>query len=118
MAKLDFNAINRPVLELTMMDEAKTAITVESPPEGLVEELEAILPELQDILAAKDDAAVEAAYDLAAKLISCNRQKLKVTVEDLKTKYWPKDPYANLLNFVYFLSAYQDFIHEINNAKN
>ena len=118
MAKLDFNAINRPVLELTMMDEAKTVITVTAPPEGLIEELQATLPELQSILAPGDNAAVDAAYGLAAKLISCNRQNMQVTVEDLKTKYWPKDRYTNLLSMTYFVSAYLDFIHEIENAKN
>ena len=118
MAKLDFNLINQPVLELTMMDEAKTAITVTSPAEGLVEELQDTVPELQNILKAGNETSVAAAYNLAARLMSCNRQGLQVTAEDLKTKYWPKDRYANLLNLVYFVSAYLDFIHEIENAKN
>lgn len=118
MARLDFNSINRPVLELTMMDEAKTIITVTSPTEGLVEELEATLPELQKVLAASDQGALDAAYDLAARVMSCNKQGLTVTVEDLRGKFWPKDRMRNLENLVFFFGAYMEFISEINSAKN
>lgn len=118
MAKLDFNQINRPVLELTMMDEAQTVIDVTTPTEGLVEELQATLPELQKIFAPGDQGTVDAAYDLAARLISCNKQRLAVCVDDLRSKYWPADRLTNLENLVFFFSAYADFIGEINNAKN
>lgn len=118
MAKLNFNEINRPVLELTMMDEAQTVITVTSPREGLVEELQATLPELDGILRAGDQAAMDTAYDLAARLINCNKQQLVVTPDDLRNKYWPKDRLTNLENLIFFFSAYMDFIGEINNAKN
>jgi hypothetical protein len=118
MAKLNFNTIRRPVLELTMMDEAKTNITVTTPNEGLVEELEVMLPELKDALAPGDENAVNTAYDLAARLISCNKEGLQVTVDDLRGKYWPKDRQANMENLVFFFSAYMDFIAEINSAKN
>ena len=118
MAKLNFNTIRRPVLELTMMDEAKTDITVTTPNEGLVEELEATLPELKAVLAPGDSGAIDAAYDLAARLISCNKENLQVTADDLRGKYWPKDRRANMENLVFFFSAYMDFISEINNAKN
>lgn len=118
MAKLNFNMINRPVLELTMMDKEQTVITVTSPSEGLVEELETTLPELQKILAPGDQGTVEAAYDLAARLISCNKEGLQVTAEDLKGKYWPADRLANMENMVVFFSAYMDFIAELNSAKN
>lgn len=118
MAKLNFNTINRPVLELTMADENKTEITVTTPPEELVEELEATLPELKNILSSADEAATDCSYTLAAKLISCNKQGLQVTAFELKNHYWPKNKTENLLYLVTFLSAYQDFINEINNAKN
>lgn len=118
MAKLDFNSINRPVLELTMADEGATNIAVTTPYEALVEELETTLPELKNILSGADEATTDCCYDLAAKLISCNKQELEVTAEELKTKYWPKNKTENLLYLVTFFSAYQDFINEINHAKN
>lgn len=118
MAKLDFNKINRPVLELTMMDEEHTVITVTTPTEGLVEELQETLPELQKILAPGDQGTVEAAYDLAARLISCNKQGLQVSADDLRSKYWPADRLANMENMVVFFSVYMDFVEELNNAKN
>ncbi len=118
MAKLDFNSINRPVLELTMADENKTNITVTSPYEELVEELETTLPELKNILTGGNTETMDCCYDLAAKLISCNKQELNITAEELKTKYWPKNKTENLLYLVTFFSAYQDFINDINNAKN
>ena len=114
----DFNALNRPTLPLCMCDEAKTVITVTTPSEVLVEELEATLPELKTIVAGKDDAAVTLCYDLAARLISCNREDLQVSVDDLRAKYWPEDKYANMLYLVAFFNAYLDYIAEINNAKN
>lgn len=118
MAKLDFNSINRPALELTMADENKTNITVTAPYEELVEELEATLPELKNTLTGDNPETEGHSYELAAKLISCNKQEIKVTAEELKTKYWPKNKTENLLYLVTFFSAYWDFIKEINNAKN
>lgn len=118
MAKLNFNTVNRPTLELTMMDEAKTVITVTSPNEGLVEELEATMPELQKVFEPGDQGTVEAAYDLAARLMSCNKEGLQVSVADLRGKYWPEDAITNMLYLTMFYSAYLDFIQEINNAKN
>ena len=118
MAKLDFRTFNRPVLELTMVDEAETVITVTSPSEGLVEELEAMLPELESIYSSGDKAAIDAIYDLAARLISCNKEDLQVSAGDLRGKYWPKAPVDNMLYAIGFYSAYMDFIGEINHAKN
>lgn len=118
MAKLDFNQINRPVLELTMMDKERTVITVTTPTEGLVEELQNTLPELQKIFAPGDQGTVDAAYDLAARLISCNKQGLQVSVDDLRSKYWPVDRLANMENLVFFYQAYTGFVAEINNEKN
>lgn len=118
MKMLNFNELNRPTLPMCMCDDAQTHITVTTPSEILVEELEATLPELQNIMAGKDDNAVNTCYDLAARLISCNREGLEVSADDLRTKYWPTDKYVNMLNLVAFFSAYLDFIKEINTAKN
>lgn len=119
MAKtLDFNKLSRPVLPMVMCDEAKTTIKVTSPREALVEELQATLPELQRIMDGKDQESVDLCYDLAARLISCNLADVEVTVEDLRTKFWPRDRIINQLYLVEFYKAYVDFIYEINHAKN
>ena len=118
MAKLDFNKINRPVLELTMEDEAQTNITVETPSEGLVEELEAMIPELDTIFSPDNPKSVDAAYDLAARLMSCNQEGVTVTADDLRTKYWRKNTIHNQLALMSFIGAYMDFLQEIKNAKN
>ena len=114
MAKtLDFNKINRPVLQLIMPNKDKTEIKVSTPSEALVEELQATLPELQKVLGGGDRESVELCYDLAARLINCNRSFIIVTAEELRTKYG-----LDLEGLIVFYNAYADFIQEINSAKN
>ena len=114
MAKtLDFNVIAPPTLPLIMRDDRRTEIIVTTPTEGLVEELQATLPELQSVLSGGDRESVELCYDLAARLINCNRSFITVTAEELRKKYG-----LDLEGLVVFYSAYADFIQEINSAKN
>lgn len=114
MAKtLDFNKVNRPVLQLIMQDEARTEINVSTPTESLVEELKEMLPELERVLAPGDKDSTLAAYDLAARLINCNRSLVRVTGEELLTKY-----HMDLESLLIFYGAYTDFITEIQEAKN
>ena len=114
MAKtLDFNTLTAPTLPLVMRDDRRTEIIVSTPSEGLVEELQAMAPELTEILDAGNTDSIKAVYGLAAKLISCNRSGLQVTAEDLRDKYK-----LNLEALVVFFSVYLDFLNEITNAKN
>lgn len=114
MAKtLDFNILCPPTLPLVMRDDARTEITVSTPTERLVEELQAVAPELNKVFAANDADSIKAVYELAAKLISCNRNGLTVTAEDLSGKYR-----LNLEALIVFYNVYTDFINEMINAKN
>lgn len=114
MAKtLDFNKLNRPVLQLVMQDDDKTVIKVTTPSVDLIEELQATLPELQANLTTGDKDAIALCYDLAARLINCNRSFVSVTAEELREKYR-----MDLESIVVFYSAYLDFIGEIASAKN
>lgn len=114
MAKtLDFNTITPPTLVLTMRDEGRTEIVVTTPTEMLVEELQALAPELTKLLGADNAESIKTAYDLAAKLISCNRSGLQVTADDLRKKYR-----LNLDALIVFYNAYLDFLNEITGAKN
>lgn len=113
MAKLDFNTVKRPTLELVMQDEGRTVIMVTTPKEALIEELQATLPELQGTLSTGDKESIDLCYDLAARLINCNRNFVTVTVEELRGKYG-----MDLESLLLFYSAYLDFISEIHDAKN
>lgn len=114
MAKtLDFNALRRPTLPLVMRDADKTQIKVTTPNEGLIEELQAVGPELQGIVSAGDADGIRAIYGLAARLISCNEEGLTVTAEDLRDKYR-----LGLFELISFFSVYTDFIGDITKAKN
>jgi hypothetical protein len=114
MAKtLDFNKVNRPVLHLIMQDDDRTQIKVSVPTEALVSELDEVAPQLQEVLSSGDSSMVEAAYDLAARLINCNRSSVTVTAEELRGKFR-----MNLETLIIFFGAYVDFISEITNAKN
>ena len=114
MAKiLDFNSIERPVLELVMRDDNHTHIKVSTPTQFLVEELSAMAPRLDAVLKNGDEGSTEAVYELAAKLLNCNRSFITVTVEELRGKYR-----MDLESLVVFFGAYVDFLNEIANAKN
>lgn len=113
MNRLDFNAITAPTLPLVMCDAEKTEIVVTTPTEGLVEELQAMAPELTKALNADDAASIEAVYILAAKLVSCNRAGLQVTADDLRNKYK-----LNLEALIVFYNVYLGFLNEITSAKN
>lgn len=117
MAKiLDFNTLERPVLEIVLRDDARTHIKVGTPTERMVEELNQIAPALNAAIdAANEDqaAATRAIYDLAARLINCNRSGIKVTADELLDKYR-----MDLESLVVFYGAYIDFINEVTQAKN
>lgn len=110
---LDFNVLVPPTLSLVMRDDEKTEITVTAPFEALVEELQAVAPVMEEALRSEEATAVPVIYDLAARLISCNKQGLKVTADDLRGKYR-----LNLEALVVFYNVYLDFLSEITNSKN
>lgn len=109
---LDLNSAERPTMDLTMPNAERTRIRVSTPTEGMVQELQNLSTELDNIRKG-DRTGVALIYDLAARLISCNRDFLKVTAEELRTKY-----NMDLESMIVFFSAYLDFINGIMNAKN
>lgn len=107
---LDLNSVQRPTLELTMLDDARTVFRVSIPKESMIQELKQLdLASLE----AGDRDSIDLIYDLAARLISCNRDFIKVTAKELRGKYR-----MDLESAIIFFSAYMDFISEITNAKN
>lgn len=113
MKTLDFNTVNRPALQLVMQDEKHTTIKVGLPKEALIEELQEVIPMLQEANSSGNVDALTICYDLAARLINCNHSFITVTAEELKTKY-----NLDLECLILFYSAYLDFVNEVSAAKN
>lgn len=113
MRKLDFNALEKPVLELTLKDEAKTVVRATAPTEELVERLAAASSEIKQIMNDKTGETVKACFELIADLMNCNLDGLTFTADDLRDKYNMK-----LYDALVFVNVYLEFIQEINEAKN
>lgn len=112
MAILDLNTVQRPTLDVTLQDDARTTLRVKTPTEAVINEFEALLPELHKIQQG-DRNAVDLIYDLTARILSCNRDFVKVTAEELRGKYR-----MDLEAAIIFWAAYNEFIDGIANAKN
>lgn len=110
---LDFNVERLPVLRLVMRDDAQTRIDVTTPTEGLYEELRNIAPKLTETVQKPDSVDARESFELAARLISCNQQGLRVTAEDLAGKYR-----FNLESLILFYGAYVRFVDEVTSIKN
>ena len=110
---LDLNTVKRPTLELTLQDTERTTLRLTTPTEALVDELKNLSTEELQKLQTGDREAVETIYSLAARLISCNRDFVDVTAEELRGKYR-----MDLETAAIFFAAYLDFINEVGNQKN
>lgn len=114
MAKiLDLNALDQPVLELTLRDENRTTFKLTTPTVKMTEKFLAAKGELSEVASTRDADKIKKFYELAAELISCNAEYITVTSEDLRDKY--RLTFGDL---VVVFAAYLDFIREFNNAKN
>lgn len=111
---LDFNSIERPTLDVTMKDEARTVVRVSAPTEGLVERLEALKPTIAKMKKNSSSAVLfNQVFDFFAKILSNNEDRLEITAEDIRDKYK-----LTLVDFFIFYSAYMAFIEDIKTAKN
>lgn len=110
---LNFNRYRPPILPVQMLDNNNTVIHVVPPTVDLQEELRARQKELNTLLTGEDEEAREALFELAAKLMSCNRNMLEITPDQLRKQYRIDEE-----DLVVFYNAYADFLKEIENAKN
>ena len=110
---LDLNSIKIPTLELVFTDDAHTAIHVTAPTEALIDEMESWATTGLGALSSNDTESIEAAFDMTARLLSCNKEGLRITAEDLHKKYQ-----VDIWMLIMILNAYTDFISEIKNEKN
>lgn len=111
---LDFNAIERPTLNVTMRDEARTVIRVSVPTEIFVEQIEALKPAIDKIKEGNNTQELfNQMFIFFAKILSHNEDKLEITAEDLRGKYQ-----LTLTDLFAFYGAYMAFIDDIKTAKN
>lgn len=110
MAKpLDFNALKKRYLSVTLPDEKKTKLMISTPTKKV---LDSFL-NMQSLVNAEDlgDQAINEIYELVTKIMSYNKNGIKIT----------KDMIEELFDFediIIFITAYSEFISEIANSKN
>lgn len=110
---VNFNRHRPPILPVELLDDENTVIHVTPPTVDLQDELRARLPELNALLNGDDDEKRTALFDLAARLMSCNRNMRKITAEQLRTVYRIDEE-----DLIVFYNAYANFLADLENAKN
>ncbi len=113
MRTLDFNALEQPVMEITLKDTDRTKLRLTTPTEGLYQRMLAAGKDLKRITAKGNLETIKQIYALSAEIISCNTDGIKVTAEELRDVYGLK-----LYDIIVFMGAYVDFVKELASAKN
>lgn len=114
MAKmLDLNALDQPVLEVKLRDDARTIFRLTVPTTKLVERLESAKTEIDAVANSREAEKIKKLYELTAELISCNADYINVTAEELRDKYC-----LTFGDILVIFKAYKSFIDEIKSAKN
>lgn len=113
MSIVDFNRYRQPFLEVPLFDDNKTVLRVTLPTVDLQEELRVSAQDFNALLDGGNAEKRAAIYDLAARLMSCNRNFVKITPEELRTTYRLDEE-----DLVVFFKYYTDFITNIEHAKN
>lgn len=110
--ELNLNTVKRPTLDLTMMDEEQTLLRVKVPTLDMFKEVQSMSSQLDGVEDGDKDSEA-ALYEILSRLLSCNRDYIKVTAADLKGKYR-----MDLEDAVLVFRAYVSFIASITNEKN
>ena len=113
MNAFSFNRHRPPIWAVEMPDDDGTVLHIVPPTVDLQEELRASAADFNALLAGGSDDKRAALYDLAARLMSCNRNMLTLTAEDLRKTY-----HLDTEDLVEFFHGYVDFLKGIENAKN
>ena len=110
---VNFNRHRPPILKVPMFDEAGTVLHVVPPTVDLQEELRARAGELNTLLTGTDPEMRDGMFDLAARLMSCNRNMMTITPEMLRTTFELDEE-----DLVVFFNDFVDFVQRLENAKN
>lgn len=109
MRSLDFNALKKQYLPVTLNDEKKTKLLIGTPSKRVLDDFIRISQYLGDENAG--DEAIAELYDGVARVMSHNKAGIKIdreTVEEL----------LDFEDVILFIRAYTAFIDEVVNAKN
>lgn len=110
---VDFNRHRPPVLRVPLTEDGSVVLHVVPPTVDLQEELRARRSDLHALLTRDDDDMRAALYDLAARLMSCNRNLRQITAEQLRVTYEFVEE-----DLVFFFQDYAAFLESIEHAKN
>lgn len=109
MAKsLNLNKVKKQVFTLTLPDEDETVLLITTPTKTTLEEFIAIK---DNMTAEEDEKALDAMYDIVAKIMSHNRNKIQVTPKMLEAC-------MDFEDLILFVNSYTEFIREVTNQKN
>jgi len=109
MAKsLDFNKVKKKYLNITLNDDDQTKLQLMTPLKKQVQELNNMLT---DNAAEPTDEDLAALYELAAGLMSRNKQNYKIEASLL-------EEILDYEDLVIFFNAYTDFLVEVSTVKN
>ena len=109
---LDFNKYRPPVLPLLLPGEGKR-LNLIPPTLDLLEELRASRERLSVLLTQEDEEMVDALFELAARLMSCNRQLKKIKADYLRNVCGMDEADLGV-----FFQAYTNYLTDLENAKN
>lgn len=109
---LDLNAQQRSLLDVTLQDAERTVVHLDIPTEGMVNDLQTLIPEFEKIKTG-DRSNVDIMYNLAASLLNCNQDYFAVKPEELPGKYR-----MNLVSVINFFAAYFAALEDLTKEKN
>ena len=110
---LDLNQVQGSLLDVTLTDEQQTVLHLDIPTEALVQEMQAMRPEIRKIKSG-DKNAVDMLYEITARILSCNQDYITVTKDDLQSGKYK----MNLVYLVSIFGAYFSAIDELAQQKN
>jgi hypothetical protein len=105
----DFNKVKLKTMNVTLSDEKKTTLIITTPDKKLMEELKSFKNLTQNL---DETDVLDSLYELAAKIMSRNKNGVKVSAEMLK------ELYDNIGYIIAFLNAYTDFVKDLIGSKN
>lgn len=109
MRSLDLNKIKKNYFVLTLNDENKTVLKIGTPTKEVLEDFVALQADLTDENSV--DNAINAMYEIVAKILSNNKEKKEITSAELSEMLDYEDLFA-------IVREYSEFIVDIQNLKN
>lgn len=109
--KLDFTTAKKQFLTVVLPDEKNTTLFVNMPSKSLFEELDSLKDNFSNIDNESADSALGELYDLVARVMSRNKNGIKVTSEDL-------EKCLDFEDIILFFQSYLAFVNNIKASKN